>query len=1025
MANRQRWLGILLALTTLVGRLAHAGDGVIDWRTLRAPGIELSYPRTHEDFARRVLATWQDARKALGAVLPLRDVTLQLTIDDFADTANGSASVMPYDHVHLLAFPPGTDSELGDHGDWIRALVFHEYTHILHMGDVFGAPSWVNAVFGRMLMPNASSPRFLTEGLATWAETRMTGGDLAVAGHGGRVDSPVFMAQLRANVLDGGLPELSELTGVPLRWPRGDGWYLYGSLLLDDLAQTGGPKSIRRFIDAMAPRLFGVGLEGLARYTWGKSLTRAWQDAQARLRARVLAKWRERAGAELPDATTDTAAFQRYVRAHDGEQLTHDAEQRGRIRSWPDGGSAVVAHLAGDAQLNKIERIFADGRVTTLRTCRGDCDEPMVTPDARWLLYTETRRWKRLYAFRDLIAVPLDEAGNVAGAELQLTRGARLRSTSVSDDGKWLFAVRIDKARTAIDALPLPEAITAAQAGDDPPQWQRRVAPAPLGQTLDSPLLLPDGHLIWTAWHGGHRGLESDLELDAAACEEAARALGHKTKSPHWIEAQACPNLAHMQPAWLGDLQLPHGVPADWQLSAVVEVDGFREAGTLTHNGWSAQTQTLTGVTSQTGEHPPFTVRLGARGLDVFRLAGTLPRQLSTSQPEHEDLPYHPTRTDDVQEGAYNPLRSVWPRAWRPLLLATGDQSSTAPGGVWLGAQVGGGDALAYWDWLAIGQIRDDGTDPRASLTVDITRWEPTWTLATTYQQGSSTLQRGFAFPTTPTDRWALGLRGSWTIPEVRRAWTVDAGFRVVRSTLRDANYRVAFPYEPGGPAPVEPWTGYDVFLDGGVAWVYAASSPDAGTAESVHAFSLRGSVSDSWTGGARRRVIAQAAGDNRWPLGHHFVAQITSNVAMIPISGDAVPSLLVRGPEPLTSELLFGAGQFFIPVRGMPYAPVWVAGQGMAWGTAQLFIPVMDIGRGLGTLPIWFGRLRASPFVDGAWAFLPPARFERYAATTWSTGMELLLNWEGGFVVDGTLRVGAGHAFYPQNTAWWLMLGI
>ena len=1030
MEKPHRWLGILLAL--VVSSTAYAGDGAITWKTLHADGIELTFPRTHEALARRVLATWQDARQTLGAVLPPPTGVLQLTLDDFADTSNGFASVLPFDHVHLYAYPPGPSSELGDHGDWLRALVFHEYAHILHLGDVHGVPTWINAVLGRTLMPNAGLPRFFTEGLATWAETRLTGGDHAVAGHGGRMGSPAFMAILRATVLDGGQPELSELTGTLQRWPRGQGWYLYGSMLVDDLAQTHGQQSIRAFIDGIARRIFGIGIQGTARYTWGKSLTRAWHDAQARLDAQVREKWREREGAELP---IDPTALAEYLQRHDGDQVTHDGEHRGRIRSWPDGQSAVVSHLASDAQLYRIERVYPD-HVTTLHTCRADCDEALVTPDAKWLLYTETRRYQRVYSFRELIAVPLDASGRVAGDELQLTQRARLRSTSLSLDGKQLAAVRIDRGRTQIDVLSLPDALTAAQAGEDPPSWQRRVAPSPFGQTLDSPVLLRDGHLIWTAWKGGHRGLESEVQPAAATClalevtPSTQRVAIPEHVSPQLLDpvqsilAQMCPHLAQRQPIWLGDLQLRVGGDGLVHLSGVVEIDHFREAAVLTRWGWLAKTRTLTGVTSFAVGGEPFTVRHGGRGLDVFHLRKPFWFAGNTPQLDYVDEPYHPTHTD-AEEVAYNPLRSAWPRAWRPLLTATGDRASTAPGGVWLGAQVAGEDALSHWNWLATGQIRDDGTDPIGSLSIGITRWEPTWTLDTGYQQGFSWLRRGFSWATTPTDRWGIGARGSWQLPQVRDTWKFDLGWRMVKSSLRDDRYAVRYPYDPAGPPPVEPWTGVDSFVDAGVSWTYGTASPDAFTTERLHSFALRGSVSDSWTGGARRRVILTALAANRVPLGRHFVAELTSNLAFIPESGDTSPSYVVRGIQPLPTNVLAGSGASSITVRGMPVDSIFRAGDGMAWGTAQLHIPLATLGRGFDTLPLWFGRLRATPFVDAAWAFLPPPKAERFTGGTWSTGAELLLNWELGYGLPGTLRLGAGHEFLTQSTAWWLVLGI
>lgn len=94
--------------------------------------------------------------------------------------------------MHLQAYPPAADSDLADHGDWLRALMFHEFSHVLHLGDTSGLPWLVNKVFGPRYFPNLLLPRFFLEGLATHVETRHTGGDTAMADRGGRVDSPSF-----------------------------------------------------------------------------------------------------------------------------------------------------------------------------------------------------------------------------------------------------------------------------------------------------------------------------------------------------------------------------------------------------------------------------------------------------------------------------------------------------------------------------------------------------------------------------------------------------------------------------------------------------------------------------------------------------------------------------------------------------------------------------------------------------------------------------------------------------------------
>lgn len=975
----------------LFSRLASAGDGSIRWRTLHADGVDISFPQGYEAFAQRVANTWQDARRTLGEILPGRSQTLQITIDDFTDSANGYATVIPYDHVHLQACPPTPGSELGDHGDWIRALVFHEYTHILHLGDVEGLPDVVNHVFGRILVPNAYLPRFMTEGMATWSETRHTGSDLAVAHQGGRVDSAIFLGELRAAVLGGTLPTLSQLTGTPLQWPRASSWYLYGSLLLDDLAQQHGHASIRAFADAMAWKVVPFGIQNISRELWGKSLTRGWLEAQVRLKARVRTEVQDRLGVDLGEEPSQSKDLARVQAEGDGQQLTFDGEWRGRIRPWADGRSAVVAHAGSREQLRKIERIWPDGRVQVVHTCQLDCDEPMLSDDGKWLLFTESRRFKRLYLFRDLIALRLDEQGVPTGPEIQLTTGARLRSPHLSwRPGHWrVHAIQLAQGRTWRQVMEFPLDLSQVQTPMIVPLPHPDQA-APLGQT-DDDFQEVDGKLLWTRHSGARRQVFQD-----------GKPLGPGAE-------------------WVSDVQAEQGGPT----LALVEMENHREVAILTGDHWYLQSRTLTGIASATRVgNAIFSVRQGAYGLDVFRIDARSIRLPKENTSSISDIPYAPSAVV-TEEGWYNPFRTAWPRTWRPILLATGDRLATLPGGIWIGATTGGFDALRLWNWSVSGQIRDDGSDPIVSGQIELTRWEPTFSLRGGYQHGSTLLRRGFSYISTPTSLTGVALGVEWDLPRLRDVWAFNFGWRLVNSSLIDPRYAIRYPYDPAGPIPLEPWTGVDAFLDFGIRWQYAASSPDAITTESLHNAAILASWSDHWTGGGRRRIVLQSATAHRWPLGKRVVLDLSGNLDLVPIATDSSPAFGVRGIQPTPVNILAGSGLWPMTVRGLAYDPILLAGNGLAWGTVQIHLPLLDIGQGLDALPIWFGRLQFLPFVDAASAFLPPPGAQRYAGQALSSGAELLLNWELGYGIDGTLRLGAARAFLPQNNAYWLVLGL
>src|SRR2546422_9277038 len=61
---------------------------------------------------------------------------------------------------------------------WLRLVTTHELTHVFHLDRVRGLWSGLQKVFGRApgLFPNTYQPSWVTEGLATYYESRFTNG---------------------------------------------------------------------------------------------------------------------------------------------------------------------------------------------------------------------------------------------------------------------------------------------------------------------------------------------------------------------------------------------------------------------------------------------------------------------------------------------------------------------------------------------------------------------------------------------------------------------------------------------------------------------------------------------------------------------------------------------------------------------------------------------------------------------------------------------------------------------------------
>ncbi|MSQ84292.1 MAG: hypothetical protein EXR77_15645 [Myxococcales bacterium] len=1007
-------IAVALMAVVLSASVAVAADGQIQWQTLRTEHADIHFPGPYRAFAQRVAAIIADASRHIEPLFNDRPrPRLQLTIDDYSDDANGYAQTLPYNQVHLQAYPPDPSADLGDHGDWLRALIFHEYAHILHLGDVSGPPMWLNAVLGRQFLPNIALPRLLTEGIATWVETRHTGSEVAVQGRGGRIESPQFLALLRAAVRDDTLPKsLSELTGVPLVWPRANSWYLYGSLLVDDLISRYGQSALRVFMGHYGRQIIPYGIHGIARKAWGASLEHLWQQARATAVARIEAQWRAQAvQLGLPADATLGAVEQ----AADGERLTRDGNWRGRMRATPDGRAAVVAHSPRDG-LRRIERIdHATGQVTVVHHCSLDCDDPLVSADGKWLLYTESRPFERLYSYRELIAVPLASPASAKGKTL--TRGLRGRSialwlappvpSSSGDLGpqvEWVVGVGIRRGQTALFVV---DWRNSANSSDAHPlqqsdiQWLTELAP--LGTVLDTPVGVEDA-LYWTVGAAARRWVMT------AQLRQVRGVWALAPARPWSLGVQGWP--------WIGDLQVVRDA-AGHQLAGLIERAGKRDAARRKLDGasdWQWVTDTLTGLQSAAVlPQGALTVRHSGRGHEVWRAPARLPVPLPTTLAPDEPAPLYEPLAALALEHPYSPWPSLRPRTWRPVVLAV-DTS------VWLGARLSGRDAAGWVDASLYAQLRSDGTSPFAQLDIAVLRFEPALTLSVAYDQGNAYFRRGYFWYATPTTRMGARLGGSWSLPGLRDALSLSGGLRWRQVMLRERNYALAVDHEPSGPVPVEPGHGTDVLADVGINWRYGERYPESIRSERTHAISAT-VTAGSHLQTARQRWVFGLASDHAWPLGRRQVLAIAVQGALAAAAGQTEPVYAITGVQPLQALAVLGlGGPTNWTVRGAGWEKTGLGGNALAWGTLAWHFPVADVGRSLDTLPLWLGRVHGSLFCDAAWAALPAGKLR--SGGLLSFGGDVALELVLGYGLGATLHVGAAQVHDGSNGGW-LSLGL
>jgi hypothetical protein len=466
------------ALAFLVGGLAGSGgaraqqvrDPALRWRTVRTPHFDVHYHAPLALVARRVAAIAERAHAPLARVLghnPRRRTQVVLT--DVSDGANGSATALPFNTIRLFAASPDDLSALGDYDDWLTLLVVHEHTHILHLDNIGGIPAIINAIFGKVYAPNMVQPRWVTEGFATYEESRRTAG--------GRLRSTLFEMFMRMEALEGGFLSLDQLSTIPDRWPRAQSWYLYGSRFVEFIVERFGEGTLAHISEEYGKGPLPYGLNRVALRATGHTFTELYGqflDAQRAHHGAVAARVQQ----------------QGLVT---GTRLTFHGEQARSPGFWDDDTIVYsVADGRSDPQIRAIDARTGEHQEKIARINGLGYWSPH--PDGRHLYYAQVDNHRDTFFFYDLFRFDRQR-----GRRKRLTHGMRARYPDVSRDGKHIVYT-VQNAGTSHLAM--------AEL-DDVKGTHRLLLRNRRFEQVFTPKFSPDGRLVaFSHWReGGYRNI--------------------------------------------------------------------------------------------------------------------------------------------------------------------------------------------------------------------------------------------------------------------------------------------------------------------------------------------------------------------------------------------------------------------------------------------------------------------------------------------------------------------------------------
>jgi hypothetical protein len=234
-ARGRSTLFIALAILMVPSAALAAAAPHLDWRTIRTDCCDVHFPIELEPVARRVAVISEESVAAASQLLESgpRD-RVHVVIHDVSDSPQGFARVVPFNVIDLRAVPPQGDSDLAVTDEYLRLLIQHEILHVVHLDTIHGLPAVVNVVLGKVWPPNVVQPRFMVEGLATYAETALT--------EGGRLRSTLFRSDVLIGAFAGDIWALDDVSSYSRRFPGGGGAYAYGALFVEWLTNKYGQK---------------------------------------------------------------------------------------------------------------------------------------------------------------------------------------------------------------------------------------------------------------------------------------------------------------------------------------------------------------------------------------------------------------------------------------------------------------------------------------------------------------------------------------------------------------------------------------------------------------------------------------------------------------------------------------------------------------------------------------------------------------------------------------------------------------
>lgn len=915
-------------------------DSQTDWKTRPIGNVQLIFDAKQQDLADFYSRKIQAAQQSLHVLFPQQDSRTAFVLMDRTDPVNGFATPFPYSMIQVFPTLPGPGEGLSDFADWSFELVVHEYTHTLAIEPRRGFFRGLQYVFGSISVPNILLPRWWHEGLAVELETRFT--------QAGRLRSPLQDGMITALVNDGkwmstSFPEINEIS-IPT-WPYGNRPYLYGSVLWSYMLAN--QKDLRSIYDLTNQ------YSGRVPYLLSGPEISLWQSSYPSLFRQALLDSQKRADDRMKTLKTQALNEPVDIEGFDAETSLPSLS--------PDG--LRLAFIARDSTLRRRIQIlqrkslsenFSRQHLINVSDA-GDADAydpgvPLPNPDgpgggtilrlswssdSQQIVFDQLEPTDRFFSGFKVFRYDLRTRKRE-----QITLKDRAREPALSPDGKWLAYCLIEAGKTSLAILHIPTGKT-----------QLLVSSA-IEERVSWPIFRGNSEVIFSWRRKGGEGLYlariGNLTEGLLTAPQRID-TGKKIAQFPFLDSKQILYFVSPENGVYNLYRLPLTPPqagarlpaealshsASGITSFTVEPSGSTAYATrLTSSGWKVGKLDL--QKRPRGERLPLVAPLFADRYPTGEADSESVLSDVGSTRMGQFSSNGPSSSPDTSEGLdplsatedYSPLPYLWPRWWLPVIASTGRNS-------YLGFTTGASDPVGKHAYSVDALWNDDTR--YGSYDIDYlnntTEFMIPVSASDIVTSRGSALSRVRSLSAMAQQEFLFGGElGAWGVGYV----TSDSSQGNVYSKQQGPRLAIQYSNASQSGSMISPESGFRGFAQ----WTEYLSLTNS---EAFRVLDLRWSQYFSRWLPERHAILAQASGRlaNRELALSNYVA---------------------------TTSFVFGsnrAGEYLL--RGFPANSV--QSSNLVSGNLEYRLPLAQLSRGWGVLPLFLRRMHSALVVDATWS--------------------------------------------------------